>query len=57
LVQDNEEEEKEIKKLEKMLHMKKGSSKYQKAFYEEGLDELLDFCDNKKRKKLLKEEG
>jgi hypothetical protein len=43
--------------LEKLLHIKKGSKKYQKAFYEEGFDDLLDFCDEEKRKDMLQNEG
>jgi hypothetical protein len=50
-------EEKEIRRLEKLLHIKKGSDKLASSFADEGLDELLDFCDDKKRKKMLRKEG
>lgn len=57
LIEDNEREEKEIARLEKKLGIKKESKKLKKAFYEEGLAELLDFCDESKREELLKKEG
>jgi hypothetical protein len=57
LIEDNKLEEMEIRKLEKLLHIKKGSEKVSNSFVEEGLSELLDFCDDKKRKKLLKNES
>jgi hypothetical protein len=43
--------------LEKLLHIKKGSKKYQKAFYDDGYADLLDFCDEEKRKDMLQNEG
>ena len=57
LIEDNEREDKEIRKLEKLLHIKKDSKKYKKAFYDEGIDDLLDFCDEEKRKEMIKNEG
>jgi len=57
LIEDNEREDKEIRKLEKLLHIKKESKKYKKAFYDEGFDDLLDFCDEDKRKDMLKTES
>ena len=50
-------EDKEISKLEKLLHIKKGSKKLKQAFYDDGFDDLLDFCDPEKRKELIKKEG
>ena len=55
--EDNEKDDEEIHRLEKLLHIKKGDKKYKKAFYEEGFDEILDFCDEDKRKNILKNEG
>jgi hypothetical protein len=40
-----------------LLHIKKGSKKYQKAFYDDGYADLLDFCDEEKRKDMLQNEG
>lgn len=57
LLQDNEEDEKEIRKLEKLLHIKKDSKKYKQAFYEEGFADLLDFCDEEKRQEMVKNES
>lgn len=57
LIEDNKRDEKEIAKLEKKLHIKKDSNKYKKAFYDEGFADLLDFCDEDKRKEMLKQEG
>ena len=50
-------DDKEIAKLEKLLRIKKESKKYKQAFYDEGFDDLLDFCDEEKRKEMLKKEG
>jgi hypothetical protein len=55
--EDNEKDDEEINRLEKLLHIKRSDKKYKKAFYEEGFDELLDFCDEDKRKSILKNEG
>ena len=57
LKEDNEMEDKEIAKLEKLLRIKRESKKYKQAFYDEGFDDLLDFCDVDKRKEMLKKEG
>ncbi len=57
LLEDNEKEEKEIARLQKLLHIKKDSKKLRQSFYDEGLDELLDFCDEEKRKEIIKAEG
>ena len=57
MIEDNEREEKEIARLEKLLHIKKGKQKYKQSFYDDGFDELLDFCDEEKRKEIIKEEG
>ena len=57
LVADNERDDKEISKLEKLLRIKKTSSKYKQAFYDEGFADLLDFCDADKRKEMLHNEG
>ena len=56
-MEDNEKEEKEIARLQKLLHIKKDSKKLRQSFYDEGLDELLDFCDEDKRKEIIKAEG
>ncbi|RNA03983.1 hypothetical protein BpHYR1_017010 [Brachionus plicatilis] len=48
LVKDNEEDEKEIRKLE--------NKKYKQAFYDEGFADLLDFCDEEKRQDMVKNE-
>jgi hypothetical protein len=39
------------------LHIKKGSKKYKQAFVDEGFGDLLDFCDEEKRKEIVKAEG
>lgn len=57
LLEDNEQEDKEIARLEKMLHIKKGSKKLKQTFYDEGLGDLLDFCDEGKRAEIAKAEG
>ena len=57
LIEDNEMEDKEIAKLEKLLHIKKESKKLKQAFYDEGLGDLLDFCVPEKRQEMLKNEG
>lgn len=57
LLQDNEEDEKEIRKLEKLLHIKKDSKKHKQAFYDEGFSDLLDFCDEEKRQEMVKKES
>jgi hypothetical protein len=57
LLLDNEQEDKEISRLEKLLHIKKGSKKYKQVFYDEGFSDLLDFCDEEKRKEIVKTEG
>lgn len=57
LIEDNKREEEEIARLEKRLHIKKDSKKLKQAFYEEGLAELLEFCDENKRKEIISKEG
>jgi hypothetical protein len=57
LLEDNEKEEKEIARLEKLLHIKKNSKKLRKSFYDEGLSDLLEFCDDEKRKEIISTEG
>ena len=54
LIEENELEEKEIRKLEKLLHIKKGVKKIKKSFYDEGMGDLLEFCDDEKRQEILK---
>ena len=54
LIEENELEEKEIRKLEKLLHIKKGMKKIKKSFYDEGMGDLLEFCDDEKRQEILK---
>lgn len=57
LIEDNKREEEEIARLEKKLGIKKGTEKLKKAFYDEGLADLLDFCDEDKRKDIINKEG
>ena len=57
LIEDNKQEDKEIARLEKLLHIKKGTKKLKKAFFDEGLGDLLEFCDEEKRKEIVKTEG
>lgn len=57
LLEDNEREEKEIKRLEKMLHIKKSSKKMKQNFLDDGLGDLLDFCDEEKRDEIVKNES
>lgn len=57
LIEENEREQKEIRKLEKLLKIKKDSKKLKQAFYDEGLGDLLDFCDEEKRKEIVKKDG
>ena len=57
LLEDNEREEKEIKRLEKMLHIKKTSKKMKQNFLDDGLGDLLDFCDEEKRDEISKIES
>ena len=54
---DDERDDLEIKKLEKLLRIKKDAKTYKKSFYDDGFDTLLDFCDSDKRKNILKNEG
>lgn len=56
LKEDDKRDDVEIKKLEKLLKIKKDKKNYKKSFYDDGLDTLLDFCDNEKRQDLLKNE-
>lgn len=57
LIEDNKREEKEIAKLAKLLHIKKDSKKHKQSFIEEGFADLLDFCDEDKRKEMVQDEG
>ena len=57
LKKDNEAEDKEIARLEKLLHIKKKNKNYKQAFVDDGYDALLDFCDEEKRQEILKNEG
>ena len=52
LAEDNKEEDKEIARLEKMLHIKKKSKSVKKNFIDDGLGDLLDFCDESKREEI-----
>lgn len=57
LQMDYERDDVEIAKLEKLLHIKKDRKTYKKSFYDDGIDNLLDFCDKDKRKELLESES
>ena len=57
LKKDNEAEDKEIARLEKLLHINKKNKNYKKAFVDDGYDALLDFCDEEKRLEILKNES
>ena len=57
LIEENEREEKEIRKLEKLLHIKKDVKKIKKSFYDEGMGDLLEFCDEEKRQEMINKEG
>ena len=50
-------EDTNIKKLEKLLGMKSDRKSYLKGFVDDGLDYLLDFCDQDKRKQMMMAEG
>ena len=54
---DDERDDVEIRILEKLLKIKKDSKSYKKCFYDDGFDVLLDFCDDNKRKSILKNES
>ncbi|XP_046821274.1 nucleolar MIF4G domain-containing protein 1 homolog [Vespa crabro] len=54
---DNENEDKMIKQLEKRLKLnKRKSNTIPKSFVNDGLDYLLDFCDNENRKQVVEME-
>lgn len=57
LVEDNQMEDSQIKKLEKLLGIKSDRKSYLKGFIDDGLDYLLDFCDQNKRKQIMMAEG
>ena len=56
LLEDNQQEDKEIRKLEKLLKIK-NKSKLSQNFYDDGLGDLLDFCDENKRDAIAQEEA
>ncbi|KAL2722180.1 nucleolar MIF4G domain-containing protein 1 [Vespula maculifrons] len=57
LIIDNEHEDKMIKQLEKRLKLnKRKSNTIPKSFINDGLDYLLDFCDNDNRKQVVEME-
>lgn len=43
--------------MEKLLHIKKKSKKLSQSFYDDGLGDLLDFCDDSKREAIVQEES
>lgn len=49
-------EDANIKKLEKLLGIKTNRENYLQGFINDGLDYLLDFCDDKRRKDILRNE-
>ncbi|KAK2586774.1 hypothetical protein KPH14_011801 [Odynerus spinipes] len=54
LISDNDNEDKMIKQLEKRLKLnKRKSNTIPKSFIEDGLDYLLDFCNNENRKHIV----
>ncbi|CAF1396808.1 unnamed protein product [Adineta ricciae] len=57
LIEDNEVEDGNIKKLEKLLGIKSDRKTYLRGFIDDGLDFLLDFCDRDKRKEIMQTEG
>ncbi len=57
MIEDNEAEDANIKKLEKLLGIKSDRKTYLRGFIDDGLDYLLDFCDKDRRKKILLTEG
>ena len=57
LIEDNQIEDLQIKKLEKLLSIKSGRKTYPRAFIDDGLDDLLDFCDEDRRKQMMMNEG
>ncbi|KAL1454441.1 hypothetical protein WDU94_010696 [Cyamophila willieti] len=58
LISANQDEEKEIKRLEKLLNMnKRKSKKIPSSFVSDGLDYLLELCDSEKRKEISEYES
>jgi len=57
LIEDNQAEDTHIKKLEKLLGIKSDRKTYLRGFVDDGLDFLLDFCDNDRRKQIMLTEG
>lgn len=57
MLEDNEAEDAHIKKLEKLLGIKSNRKTYLRGFIDDGLDYLLDFCDNDRRKEIMRTEG
>ncbi len=57
MIEDNEAEDANIKKLEKLLGIKSDRNSYVRGFINDGLDYLLDFCDQDRRKQIMRAEG
>jgi hypothetical protein len=57
LLEDNEMEDAQIKKLERLLGIKTDRQSYLRGFVDDGLDFLLDFCDKDRRKQIMLAEG
>jgi len=57
LLEDNEMEDANIKKLEKLLKIKSDRKTHLRGFVNDGLDYLLDFCDKDRRKQIMLAEG
>jgi hypothetical protein len=57
LIEDNEAEDANIRKLEKLLKIKSDRKSYLRGFVNDGLDYLLDFCDKDRRKQIMMAEG
>ncbi len=57
MIEDNEAEDANIKKLEKLLGIKSDRNSYVRGFINDGLDYLLDFCDKDRRKQIMRAEG
>uniref|UniRef100_A0A8D9ETS5 Nucleolar MIF4G domain-containing protein 1 n=1 Tax=Cacopsylla melanoneura TaxID=428564 RepID=A0A8D9ETS5_9HEMI len=58
LISANQDEDKEIKRLEKLLNMnKRKSKKIPSSFVSDGLDYLLELCDSEKRKEISEYES
>ncbi len=57
MIEDNEAEDANIRKLEKLLKIKSDRKSYLRGFVNDGLDYLLDFCDKDRRKQIMMAEG